>query len=337
MRGKNLTERERYLIEGYLKAGLKVAEIAKLLGRARKTIYAEIKRGTITQIDTYLQKYTCYTADAGERKAKEAASNKGRPLKIGNDMEFVRFVEKQTLENKYSPYAISALIENQKIEFRTKVCWRTIYNYKNNGIFLNIKTHKKQKEKKRRVALNNKQCRSIEERPTEILERKEYGHWEMDTVVSGQGKGKACLLVLTERKTLEEIIRLMPDKKAESTKKALDKLEKELGAKQFRKKFKTITVDNGVEFLGQESLEKSIINKRLPRTTIYYCHPYSSWERGSNENQNKLIRKFYPKGHNLDLLTPQDAKNLEQWINNYPRKKFNGESPYTMLKKEAAS
>ena len=337
MRGKNLTERERYLIEGYLKAGLKVAEIAKLLGRARKTIYTEIKRGTITQIDTYLREYSSYAADAGERKAKEAASNKGRPLKIGNDMEFVRFVEKQTLENKYSPYAISALIENQKIEFKTKICWRTIYNYKNNGIFLNIKQSKKKKESTSRIGLHNKTSRSIEERPKEVLERKEYGHWEMDTVVSGKGKGKTCLLVLTERKTLEEIIRIMPNKKAESTQKTLDQLEKELGAKKFRNKFKTITVDNGIEFLGQEKLEKSAINKKLPRTTIYYCHPYSSWERGTNENQNKLIRKFYPKGYNLDLLTPQDATNLEHWINNYPRKKFNGESPYTMLKKEAAS
>lgn len=337
MRGKNLTERERYLIEGYLKAGLKVAEIARLLGRARKTIYTEIKRGTITQIDTYLKKYSYYAADAGERKAKEAASNKGRPLKIGNDMKFVRFVEEQTLQNKYSPYAISALIENQGIKFKTKVCWRTIYNYKNNGIFLNIKTSKKKREKKSRVALNNKQCRSIEERPKEVLQRKEYGNWEMDTVVGGKNGGKSVLLVLTERKTLEEIIYKMPDKKATSTKQVLDDIEKKMGTKQFQEKFKSITVDNGVEFLGMDELETSHFNESIRRTTIYYCHPYSSWERGSNENANKLIRKFYPKGTNFDQVSNDDIKMLESWINKYPRKKFNGASPYIMLQKEAVS
>lgn len=332
---KNLTEAERYKIEGYLKAGIPVKKIAVLLGRAKNTIYEEIKRGTTTQIDTNLKEYKIYLADAGERTKQERAANKGRPQKIGNDLEFVRFVEEQTLKNKYSPYAISALIKNKKIEFKTKVCWRTIYNYINNGTFLNITSGKKQKHNKRKVSLNNLKGRSIEERPKSILDRNEYGHWEMDTVVSGQGNGKSCLLVLTERMTREELIYKMPNKKSESTVKTLDKLEKELGAKQFRNKFKTITVDNGVEFLGQEKLEKSYINKKTPRTIIYYCHPYSSYERGTNENQNKLIRKFIPKGTNIDLIREDDIIKIQEWINNYPRKLFKGKSP-NIIKKELA-
>lgn len=334
---KNLSEAERYKIEGYLKAGIRPGEIAKLLGRCRATIYNEIKRGTCIQIDSELREYKTYLADAGERVHNERAAEKGRPPKIGNDMEFVRHVEHMTNNEKYSPFAIIADIENRGLDFKTKVCERTLYNYIKNGTFLNIKAKSKQKhEKKSKVSLNNLKGRSIEERPDYIKDRASYGHWEMDTVVSGQGKSKACLLVLTERAVREEIIIKMDNKKAESTVKALNSLEKKLGAKNFRETFKTITVDNGVEFLDCSGLEKSVINKKLPRTTIYYCHPYSSYERGSNENQNRLIRKFVPKGSDISQLSNEDILKIQDWMNNYPRKLLKGKSA-NMLKKELAA
>lgn len=334
---KNLSEAERYKIEGYLKAGINPGEIAKLLGRCRATIYNEIKRGTCIQLDSELREYKAYLADAGERVHNERAAEKGRPPKIGNDMEFVRHVEHMTNNEKYSPFAIIADIENRGLDFKTKVCERTIYNYIKNGTFLNIKAKSKQKhEKKSKVSLNNLKGRSIEERPDYIKDRTSYGHWEMDTVVSGQGKSKACLLVLTERAIREEIIIKMDNKKAESTVKALNSLERKLGAVQFRKIFKSITVDNGVEFLDCPGLEKSVINKKLPRTTIFYCHPYSSYERGSNENQNKLIRKFVPKGSDISQLTTEDILKIQNWMNNYPRKLLKGKSA-NMLKKELAA
>lgn len=334
---KNLSEAERYKIEGYLKAGIRPGEIAKLLGRCRATIYNEIKRGTCTQIDSELREYKTYLADAGERVHNERAAEKGRPPKIGNDMEFVKHVEHMTNDENYSPFAIIADIENRGLDFKTKVCERTLYNYIKNGTFLNIKAKSKQKhEKKRKVSLNNLKGRSIEERPDYIKDRATYGHWEMDTVVSGQGKSKACLLVLTERAIREEIIIKMDNKKAESTVKALNSLERKLGAVQFREIFKSITVDNGVEFLDCPGLEKSAINKKLPRTTIYYCHPYSSYERGSNENQNKLIRKFVPKGSDISELTNEEILKIQNWLNNYPRKLLKGKSA-NMLKKELAA
>lgn len=334
---KNLSEAERYKIEGYLKAGIKPDEIAKLLGRCRATIYNEIKRGTCTQLDSELREYKTYLADAGERVHNERAAEKGRPPKIGNDMEFVRHVEHMTNNENYSPFAIIADIENRGLDFKTKVCERTLYNYLKNGTFLNIKAKSKQKhEKKRKVSLNNLKGRSIEERPEHIKDREEYGHWEMDTVVSGQGKSKACLLVLTERAFREEIIIKMENKKAESTVKALNSLERKLGAVQFRKIFKTITVDNGVEFLDFQNMEKSVINKKLKRTTIYYCHPFCSSERGSNENQNRLIRKFIPKGYDISQYTDEDIQKIQDWMNNYPRKILGGKSA-NMLKKELAT
>ena len=163
---------------------------------------------------------------------------------------------------------------------------------------------------------------SIEQRPEEIDERGEFGHWEGDTVYSGKGKRKTtrALLTLTERKTRKEIIIAIPNRKAETVVKALDALERKLGARRFRAIFKSITFDNGTEFAAAEELERSCVNKRLPRTKVYFCHPYSSWERGTNENTNGMIRRRFPKGTNFAAVTNAQIAQAENWINNYPRK-----------------
>ena len=120
--------------------------------------------------------------------------------------------------------------------------------------------------------------------------------------------------------------------------KALDRLERKTGA-AFRKIFKTITVDNGSEFADWQGMERSKRNKKN-RTKVYYCHPYSSWERGSNENQNKLVRRHIPKGVNFDDKTQGDIDNIAEWINNYPRRLFEYQSAEKLyndeLKKIAA-
>lgn len=163
---------------------------------------------------------------------------------------------------------------------------------------------------------------SIEQRPEEIDEREEFGHWEGDTVYSGKGKRKTtrALLTLTERKTRKEIIIAIPNRKAETVVKALDALERKLGARRFRAIFKSITFDNGTEFAAAEELERSCVNKHLPRTKVYFCHPYSSWERGTNENTNGMIRRRFPKGTNFAAVTNAQIAQAENWINNYPRK-----------------
>lgn len=129
------------------------------------------------------------------------------------------------------------------------------------------------------------------------------------------------LLVLTERKTRQEIIRLMQDKTAASVVKAINGIERELGASRFRRIFQTITVDNGSEFQDFKGIEYSPLDKK-ERTVVYFCHPYSSYERGSNENQNKMIRRHYPKGYDFTNVTNKDIRKLEKWLNNYPREIF---------------
>mgnify|MGYP000907111607 CR=1 FL=1 len=186
------------------------------------------------------------------------------------------------------------------------------------------KNGKKRKYKQvRKIALNNTKGRSIEERPPDIENREEYGHWEMDCVV---GSGKACLLVMTERKSRQELIYKMPAKTQECVIEVIDRLERRYKSK-FQKIFKSFTMDNGSEFLDMENLERSCLKAGIKRTTCYYAHPYSSWERGSNENQNKLIRRFVPKGLNIGKLTSKDIKRIENWMNNYPRRILGYKSP----------
>lgn len=96
--------------------------------------------------------------------------------------------------------------------------------------------------------------------------------------------------------------------------------DKKDGANQTMGIFKSITFDNGTEFAAAEGLERSCVNKRLPRTKVYFCHPYSSWERGTNENTNGMIRRRFPKGTNFAAVTNAQIAQAENWINNYPRK-----------------
>lgn len=157
---------------------------------------------------------------------------------------------------------------------------------------------------------------SIENRPKEINDRETFGHWEMDCV-EGKKKTKKTLLVLTERKSRKEIIIPMKDQTSRSVVAALDRLERKYGA-AFYKIFQTITVDNGSEFADCQGIEKSC-RRKGNRTKVYYCHPYSSYERGTNENLNKMIRRWFPKGTDFRQITAKAIQWVEDWINNYPR------------------
>lgn len=326
----HMTERERYELEVYLKEKIPITEIAKKMNRCRQTIYNEIKRGTTELIDTNLIPYKKYCSDLAQKKYEDLQKSKGRPLKVGNDIQYVRYVEEKVKQH-YSFYAVLHLPETK--EYKTTLCERTLYNYYHDGIFLNLKSEdmpykvkkKKKKFSKRKVALHNLKSRSIEKRPKNILNREEYGHWEMDTVVGGKGKSKKVLLVLSERMTRQEIILKLPDKKARSVVKALDRLEKKMGKRRFRKTFQSITMDNGVEFLDWQGIEKG------NRTVTYYCHPFCSGERGTNENQNKLIRRFAPKGCDIDDYSNKEIQHIEDFINTYPRRLFGGLSSREFL------
>jgi IS30 family transposase len=269
-----------------------------------------------------------YCADVAQEKHEINVAGKGPSLKIGKDHKLAKHIERKIKEEKFSPDAVIGEIKEKNMKFKTNICTKTVYNYIDKEIFLGIsnkdlpvkKKGYKRKYRKRKVALHNLKGRSIEERPVEAVDRAEHGYWEMDCVVGSRKASSAVLLVLSERKSREEIIIKMKDKNQRFVISKLNKLEKKYG-KDFKEKFKTITVDNGVEFLNHEMMESSVRNKRK-KTEIFYAHPYSSWERGTNENTNKLIRRFIPKGSDIGEYSDLDIERIQHWINNYPRKIF---------------
>lgn len=322
-RFKHLTWNDRLKIEAMLKVGRHYQEIADEIGVHLRTIYNEVKRGRYIHTNSDLTEEERYSPDIAEMAYRENLAAKGPDLKIGNDHALAQYIEKKIGEDGYSPAAVLGEIKEKGLEFETTICESTLYSYIDKGVFLTItnkslpeKSKKKRSYHKVRKAARPSAGDSIENRPAEIATRETGGHWEMDCV-EGKKKTKKTLLVLTERKSRKEIIVPMKDQTSRSVVAALDRLERQYGA-AFPKIFQTITVDNGSEFADCEGMEKSC-RRKGNRTKVYYCHPYSSYERGSNENLNKMIRRWFPKGTDFRQVTLKAIKQVEDWINNYPR------------------
>lgn len=324
---KQLTYKDRVKIEAlYNELHLTYTEIGKIIGKDRTTISREIKLGLVELETSYLPVWK-YCAEVAQRKNEENETAKGTNLKIGKDIKLANFIEKEIKEEKSSPEVVEYKIK--QIKFSTTLCFKTIYNYIDKEV-LDVtredlvygKYTKKEEDKKEESdrIKPNKEGKTIHDRPKEIKEREEVGHWEMDLVEGIKGEKEPYLLVLSERKTRKEIIELIPNKEAKSVARALDRMERQLGVTKFRETFKTITTDNGAEFRNWKLIEKSYTGSKKARTNQYFADAYCSWQRGTNENINKMIRRFLPKGTSFKNLTQKDVKRIEKWVNNYPRK-----------------
>ena len=253
-RFKQLSRADRLKLEALLKAGHGKQEIADQIGVHVSTIYREIKRGTYTHTNSDLTEEERYSPDIAEDKYQQNLRDKGPDLKIGKDHRLAEYIETKIAEDGYSPGAVLGEIKAKGLEFETEISKPTLYSYIDKGIFLTItnkelpvKGRRKKKNKKVRRQARANAGTSIEKRPEDIDTREEFGHWEMDTVVGKRGESKHSLLVLTERKTRNELIYLLYEHTTEQVCKRLDQLEAEWG-ERFGQVFKTITVDNGSEF-----------------------------------------------------------------------------------------
>ena len=334
---KRLTHDNRIQIETLLRQGVKPYIIAKLLGFANSSIYREINRSKYTHLNSDYTTEQRYSADKGDYLAQFNRTTQGRQPKIENDYEFAKFVEYMILIERKSPSAVLLYIKRNNLHFKTHVCLSTLYNYVRKGMFLHVTEKdlwkKGKRKKKKRVVVQRKaplHGKSIEQRP-ESANIRSFGHWELDSIIGKRAKGET-LLNFTERKTRYTIIIKSKDKTALSTVRAINSLERVFGS-AFSKVFKTITCDNGVEFAATEKIENSPYTKKQ-RTTVYYCHPYSSWERGSNENQNGFIRRFIPKGTKMETISASKLKRVQNFINQYPRALFDGDNSENQFKTE---
>ena len=325
-KGKHLTREERIVIERMSRGGIPPRDIAAVLGRHRRTIERELRRGRVKHLDWELRTLYVYSGDRGQDVHEMNATAKGPGLKLGNNYALAEFVRCRIVEHKESPDVVAHRM--QKAGLDGAVCTKTLYNYidqnvipgvSNESLWEKRKRRKQRRRKVRRLAKRITRGQSIELRPVEAHSREVFGHWEMDLITGPTHGSNASLLTLVERKHRCTIVRKLPDKTQASVLKALKGIERDHGTRRFRRIFKTITVDNGSEFLDFKALQTSAFSKQQ-RTRIFYAHPYSSWERGSNENANRMIRRFVAKGRDIARFTKQKVMDVEQWINDYPRR-----------------
>ena len=325
-----MTRDERLQLEALRKAGIPVTRIAAQMGFSRQTIYNELKRGQydyIRESHGYYYDDVAYSADKGQQIHEYNQSAKGRQLKIGCDRQYAEFLEQKILQDKHSPAA--ALAAARRAGYQTRICTATLYSYIDKGVFLKLTNkhlwnkgsrRKKADQPERRVV--HKKLPSIERRPEWINTREELGHWEMDLIV-GKAGSSPVLLTLTERVSRYELIFKLPDRKAATIRGVFDQLERK--HPDFQRRFISITTDNGSEFLEYDRLIESIHGGK--RFDVYYCHSYSAWEKGSVENQNRMIRRFFPKGTDFSKVTKKRITEIQDWMNSYPRKVLGWAAP----------
>lgn len=322
---KRLTWNNRLKIEALYNIGHTYREIAHELKRSVSTIYVEVQHGLYDHMGAETAKRPRrYSAQIAQDYADRQATAKGVPIKLGHRYDYARYVSRQ-IKQGLSPDSITGRLRR---EHKWTVCTATLYTYIDRGYIPGItnadllekSTHKTHHGEVKAARLPK--GKSIEERPDEISIRLTPGHWEMDTVI-GKSKGKKqALLVLTERVTRKEIIVHIQDKTTKSVVRTLNRLFKAYP----KGTFQTITVDNGCEFQDCKGMERN------NRTTVYYCHPYTSCERGSNECANRIIRRFFPKGQSLEKCTSKDCQKAEDFMNNLPRRILDYATPNELFR-----
>ena len=316
---QHLTSEKRAQLEILLEVKPKIpkAKIAGMLGIARSTLYAELKRGSVEQIDTNLVKYKRYFADAGQRVYEEHRQNSKNPYKLAKVSEFIEYAEDQILNEKISPDSVVGYAKKYGLFGDDIVCTKTLYNYidlcllkvRNIDLPLRVKLDKKTKKNRQNRKILGE---SIEKRPEIVGQRTTFGHWEIDTIV-GTVDTSPVLLTLDERLTRNRSSKKIPSRSCDAVNKALNEITEEYG-ELAPVIFKTITSDNGSEFTHLKEV--------MTFSDIYYAHAYSPSERGTNENQNGLVRRFFPKGKSFDDVSDEAIQRVQDWINFLPRKIF---------------
>ncbi|GFG44755.1 IS30 family transposase [Streptococcus canis] len=307
-KSKQLTLAERRMIDRWLLEGQSNREIARRLAKAPQTIHNEVKRGQVRQQVRQGKYEQVYSADFAQKAYQNNRKRSVKQVSLTKELK-----EKMThyIKQKYSPeMMVKAKGVNVPIS--------TIYYWIHHGQLGLTKADRlyprKEKTKKKQASPNFKPAgKSIEERPESINKREHSGDFEIDAVIQTRAKNE-CLLTLTDRKSRYQIIRLIPDKSANSVNKALEGILKDYP-------IRSITADNGTEF--------SRLSEIFDPENIYYAHPYSSWERGTNENHNRLIRRWLPKGSKN--ATQQQVAFIENGINNYSKKLLDYKSPKEFL------
>lgn len=311
MKYQQLTSEERVVLSTLKLQGLSMQKIADSMGRHRSTLYRELERNRCFHIDG------SYRPSKAQRRTT-ARRRRSRRNSHYSDDDFK--VVRKLLRKKYSPEQITGYLRRLKQPcFSHETIYLYIWRDKADGG--NLWTHLRQSPKLRRKRYKAYDSRGrladkrhITERPKSVETRRYKGHWEIDTVM---GKGSTdCIVTLVERKTGFLMIGKLKDRSTRS----LNKKTKRLISRD-PLLFKTITANNGTEFHQYKNIEAH------SEVKFYFANPYHSWERGSNENANGLIRQYIPKGTSMEHLTQQQCDHIANELNSRPRKRLQYHSP----------
>lgn len=312
----HITSFQRNELSVLSRAGLKQKEIAKLLNKSESAISQELKRNSADN-------KTGYNARLAKEKTKERRIGANQRFKKLDNNQWLKNHVIRKIKQSWSPEQISGRLKTEYPNNKNKRIGKdSIYDFiysERNDLVKYLRCQKSKYRRRYGTRIREKQReklkkKRIDERPEEVENRERIGDWEGDTIV---GSDKSCVLTHVERKSGI----LFADKLT----RGLAELAKQKTIERFRKiprkKKYTITYDNGAEFSEYEMTEKKT------GIEIYFAYPYHSWERGTNENTNGLLRQFFPKKTSFAMITQEQIEKAVRLINNRPRKRHNYLTP----------
>ena len=298
----HLSQFERYQIYALLKAGHSLSEIATILGRHRSTIYREISRNS--GLKSYRPRQAEMLASQRSERSRNAPKISQCLWQSIADL----------LREQLSPEQISG-----QLDVSHETIYKHVYVDSSQGgdLYRHVRCQKKRRKRydggrDRRGQIIGR--RPISERPASIETRSQVGHWEGDTLI---GKGhKHAIVSLVERKSGYAVLKKVSKKTSELVRSAIIK-----GLQPISEKVKTITFDNGREFSDHAKIDEAL------DSVSYFADPFSSWQRGSNENLNGLVRQYIPKNRPLSTVTHDELAMIQDRLNNRPRKRLGFKTP----------
>ncbi|MCM1043657.1 MAG: IS30 family transposase [Corallococcus sp.] len=308
----HLTIEERCCIREYYKKGKSYRKIARLVGRNVGTISRELNRNF-----THMYDIPTYYPHTAHKKYLFRRSFCHRGMFWNKDV--IDYINDKLLQT-WSPEQIA----NTPCELKLP-SFKTIYRwiYEKYLVDGNVKVLRKKGKTRKRLGNSGRFTtgKSIRKRDKSVYKRKEFGHWEADTVVSGHGKTKYCFATLAERTTRFYIAVKMPNRSAATMAKTMIQTLSVLP----KEAVKSITCDRGSEFANWREIEREL------QCNMYFADPYCAWQKGTNENLNGLLREFYPKGRNLERVSPTILKKNLALINARPKKVLNYKKPVDLF------
>jgi len=309
---KHLTLRERYHIEAYRRAGYSNSKIAKDLGIHPSTVGRELKRNAIFKSNTYYS----YMANTKAQKRK-IFQRENANKKMTEDIKIliIKYIKKE-----WSPEQASAML---KIEYDISMSFVRIYQFieqdkrENGSLHTHLRFFHTGKRRAKYGSKHNGKLKdriSISKRDKIVEDKTRIGDFEIDTIIGTNRKGAISTAV--DRASLFTKISIPTAKKADEVEAEIKRILLPL-----KDQIHTMTSDNGLEFSNHKNISKAL------DCSYYFCHPYSSWERGANEYTNGLIRQYIPKGTSFENITQKDIQKIEDKLNNRPRKSLNWRTP----------